>query len=203
MKHAGFQHDALIYQGREEYLEGTVPFLLAGLEAGEPALVAVGPEQTELIEAELGEGARAVRFAEMRELGRNPAGIVSLWRQFVDDNGGRRVRGIGEPVWSARSPAALEECRRHESLLNVAFAPEPAWSLLCPYDAGSLADDVLEEVADSHRHLHRGGEVVESDRFDPDRDCFAGDLPAPQGEVRDLAFALGGLREVREWRIAQ
>lgn len=83
----------------------------------------------------------------MEEVGRNPASIIPLWRDFVDEGGGRTVRGIGEPVWAARGAAALDECRRHESLLNVAFAPAPAWSLLCPYDAGSLPDEALEKEA--------------------------------------------------------
>ena len=50
MKHPGFQHEALIYEGPDEYLAGTAPFLRAALEAGEPALVAVGRFQRETLE---------------------------------------------------------------------------------------------------------------------------------------------------------
>ncbi|HEV2789859.1 MAG TPA: sensor histidine kinase [Solirubrobacterales bacterium] len=197
MEHSGFQHDALIYEDVDSYLEGTVPFLRDALEVGEPALVAVDPHQAELIEGELGEDAKRVRFADMEELGRNPAWIIPFWRDFVDENGGRSVRGIGEPLCSARTPAAVEECRRHESLLNVAFAPSPSWTLLCPYDGRSLDDEVLEEAARSHRHLIRDGRVEESYAFDPAPDCFEGRLPAPAVAPEVLSFDLRELAEVR------
>ncbi|HEX5984316.1 MAG TPA: anti-sigma factor RsbA family regulatory protein [Solirubrobacterales bacterium] len=197
MEHTGFQHEALIYEGPDEYLAGTVPFLRAAIEAGEPALVAVRPAQTELVQNELGEDASRVRFVDMEEVGRNPAQIIPFWRDFVDESGGRPVRGIGEPVWAARSPAALDECQRHESLLNLAFASEPSWSLLCPYDAGSLDGEVLEKVALSHPCLRREGRREESARFDPDPDCFAGELPPPAARPEVVSFGLGELSEVR------
>jgi anti-sigma regulatory factor (Ser/Thr protein kinase) len=197
MEHAGFQHEALIYEGADEYLTGTVPFLRTALEAGEPALVAVGGLQTELLERELGEDAKQVRFLKMEEVGRNPALIIPLWREFVDESGGRSVRGIGEPVWAARSPAALDECQRHESLLNVAFAPEPSWHLLCPYDAESLEDEVLEKVAHSHASVCRHGQWERSASFDSSPDCFSGELPPPARTPEVVSFGLQGLSEVR------
>src|SRR5690242_527803 len=121
MEHTGFQHQALIYQGAEEYLAGTIPYLRAGLEAGQPTLVAVGPDQTELLRAELGADAGLIRFVDMREIGRNPASIIPLWAAFIDESDGIPVRGIGESVWATRSAVALGECQRHESLLNCAF----------------------------------------------------------------------------------
>jgi anti-sigma regulatory factor (Ser/Thr protein kinase) len=201
MKHDGFQHEALIYEGPDEYLAGTVPFLRAALEAGEPALVAVGRSQREMLEAEL-DGADGVLFADMEKLGRNPAWIIPFWREFVDEAGGRSVRGIGEPVWATRSPAALDECQRHEALLNLAFAPEPSWSLLCPYDAGFLGEEALEIVACCHPHVQREGQVEKSDSFDSSPDTFAGKLPPPATTPETLAFGVSELGEVRN-RVAR
>lgn len=198
MKHTGFQHEALIYEGADEYVAGTVPFVRAALEAEEPILVAVGEAQTDWIAAELGPEARGVRFLNMHEVGRNPALIIPLWREFVDEGGGRSVRGIGEPVWAGRSPAALEECQRHEALLNLAFAPAPAWNLLCPYDAGSLGDEVLEKVDQSHRCVLHDGRAEQSDSFDPEPDCFSGGLPPPAPTSEILDFGLGELSDVRQ-----
>ncbi len=197
MEHAGFQHEALIYADPDEYLAGTLPFLRAGIEAGEQTLVAVGPDQAAQLEGELGADAAFVRFVDMREVGRNPAAIIPVWRQFLDEGGGMPVRGIGEPVWAARSAAALEECQRHESLLNVAFDRGPAWDLLCPYDAASLGDDVLAKVAHSHPRVRRDGELVQSCSFVPDENCFAGELPPPVGRPDVLDFGLTELGEVR------
>ena len=197
MRHAGFQHQALIYEGPEDYLEGTVPFLRGALEAGEPAMVAVGRRRRQAIEEELGEEADRIFFADMEKLGRNPAWIIPFWREFVDEAGGHSVRGIGEPVWAARTPAALEECRRHESLLNVAFAPRDSWSLLCPYDAGSLGDEILDKVACSHPHIHRDGRREQSFGFEAQLDAFAGELPPPASRPEQLVFGLTELGEVR------
>ncbi|HET7418009.1 MAG TPA: sensor histidine kinase [Solirubrobacterales bacterium] len=197
MKHAGFQHKALIYEGADDYLAGTIPFLREGLEAEEPTLVAVGPAQTEQLEGELGGDSELIRFLPMEEVGRNPASIIPLWRDFVDENGSRSLRGIGEPVWAARSAQALEECHRHEGLLNVAFAGGGNFSLLCPYDAGSLPDEVVERVGASHMHLHREGRVEPSYGFDPHADPFTGELPPPAEDPEVLCFGLRELAEVR------
>jgi len=197
MKHHGFQHQALIYDGSEDYLAGTLPFLWAGIEAGQSQLVAVGPEQTALLERELGRDAERVRFLDMREVGRNPALIIPLWREFVDAGGGRPLRGIGEPVWAARSEAALDECQRHEALLNVAFDGSPAWSLLCPYDAATLGDEILELVAHSHPVVYRDGNAEESWSYVAEADSFAGRLPPPAAPVESLDFGLEELSEVR------
>jgi anti-sigma regulatory factor (Ser/Thr protein kinase) len=198
MEHAGFQHRALVYTGPDEYLAGAAPFLEAALRAGEPVLVAVGREQTKWLEAELGQACEAVRFLPMEEVGRNPASIIPLWRDFVDDHAGQPVRGIGEPIWADRSPAALEECHRHEALLNVAFAEDRDFTLLCPYDAASLPSHVLERMAVAHRHVGR----EESPGFDPGLDCFAGTLPPPAAQPETFAFGLPELGEVRS-RVAR
>lgn len=197
MERAGFQHEAFLYEGDDDYLAGTIPFLRAALEAGEPALVAVRRGRAELLEGELGAEAEQIRFADMEAIGHNPASIIPFWREFVDENGGLPGRGISESVWAGRGPAALEESQRHESLLNVAFAPEERWSLLCPYDAAALDDEVLAKAALSHRHVRRAGGVAESAAFDPALDCFAGRLPAPVAAPEVLAFGLDELSEVR------
>jgi len=198
MEYAGFRHEALIYEDADEYLAGTLPYLRAGLEAGEPVLVAVGPAQADLLARELGEDASRVRFAPIEEIGRNPAAIIPLWREFVDGNGGRAVRGIGESLWPDRRPAAIEECHRHEALLNVAFAPAQRWSLLCPYDAGSLPAEALERVGASHPLVRRDGKPERSAAFDPAPDCFGGELPPPRSRPEVLAFGLRELKQVRE-----
>ena len=197
MEHAGFQHQALIYEGADEYLHGTVPFLHAALEAGQPALVAARKEQAELIKGELGREADTLRFVAIEEVGRNPAAVIPLWRDFVDQNPGRSVCGVSELVWAERSPAEMEECHRHEALLNLAFAESRPWSLLCPYDACSLDDDELERAATTHKLISREGRTEESAAFDHDFDSLAGELPPPRVRPDTLGFGLTELSEVR------
>ncbi|HEY6550997.1 MAG TPA: anti-sigma factor RsbA family regulatory protein [Solirubrobacterales bacterium] len=193
---SGFRHDALIYADADAFLAGTVPFLRGALEAGEPALVAVSRANTALLEGALGADAATVRFVEMEQLGRNPARIIPFWREFVDENAGRLVRGIGEPVWPGREPAEIDECERHESLLNVAFSPPPVWSLLCPYDGRAFGDEVLEKVTHSHCSVAREGASNQSSEY-VSRDCFAGELTGQPAAVETFEFDRGGLADVR------
>jgi len=180
-----------------------VPFLREAQEAGEPALVSVGRGGTLAVQAELGDETEGIQFAPMEKLGRNPARIIPFWRDFVDRHGGRDrpVRGIGEPAWPGRSAAELDECRRHERLLNLAFAGPPSWSLLCPYDTRSLGDDVLEAAEHCHPFLARGGlsernaacTEAESRSASP----FAGVLPPRPPGVERFEFERHTLHEVR------
>lgn len=197
MEQAGFRHEALIYRNADEFLAGTVPFLRGALEAGEPVLVAVSRTNSALLEGELGPDAAGIRFAEMEALGRNPARIIPFWRDFLGEHGGGSVRGIGEPVWPGRGAAEIDECRRHESLLNVAFSQPPAWSLLCPYDASALGEDVLEAVSCSHRSVRRGGVSSSSADYENHPDCFAGELDSGPSGLLAFEFGRGELAAVR------
>ncbi len=156
---AGFSHQILFYGDPDEFIAGVLPYLREGIGAGEPALVAVGPANSVAIRGELGADAAKVAFADMHALGRNPARLAPFWRELVDAQAGigRPLRGIGEPVWPERTEHELDECRRHERLLNVAFDGGPKWSLLCPYDSSRLPDQVLEEAASCHPFLAGGG----------------------------------------------
>jgi anti-sigma regulatory factor (Ser/Thr protein kinase) len=197
-----FRHEALFYECADEYLAGTVPFISDGIAAGEPVLVACSVSRAELLRRELNGEGDAVAFVDMDRLGHNPAHIIPAWRDFVAEHGGegRPVRGIGEPVWPERSPAELVECQRHEWLLNVAFADAPAWWLLCPYDATTLDDDVLEAAQLTHPHLAERGTSRESDTYcDPrlQADPFDSPLPAPPRALEQIAFGVEDLSAVR------
>jgi anti-sigma regulatory factor (Ser/Thr protein kinase) len=199
---APFRHEALLYAGEDGFLEGTVPFLRAGLEAQEPMLVAVSARKIGLLRSELGGGADAIGFLDMAEVGANPARIIPAWQEFV----GARIapdaplRGIGEPIWPGRSATELVECQRHESLLNLAFAGAGAFRLLCPYDTEALPPAVVEEAHRSHPHLVEDGVERPSAAW---RDLaavaapFDVPLPAPPAGTPEMAFEAATLPAVR------
>jgi len=120
-----------------------------------------------------------------------------LWRDFVEASGGRPARGIGESVWAGRGPAALDECHRHEALLNLAFASAQPWSLLCPYDAQALPDEELEIAARTHRLISCEGRTEESAAFEDGSDSLSGELPPPAVRPDTLSFGLSELSDVR------
>ena len=133
------RHEALLYAGDDQFAAGVLPFIEDALAARDPIVVAVDEAKIELLRRELGVEARHVHFADMREVGLNPARLIPAWREFVDGPvaSGRRVWGVGEPIWAGRREAEVVECQQHESLLNLAFA-DTALSFLCSYDTDAL-----------------------------------------------------------------
>jgi anti-sigma regulatory factor (Ser/Thr protein kinase) len=206
---SGFHHEALFYNDHDQLLAGAVPFLRAGLEAGDVMLVAMPHPTLELVRGELNCAGDCIRFVDMEQLGRNPGRIISAWKEFLAPAREERrgVRGIGEPIWPSRSAPELEECSRHESLLNVAFAGSQPWALLCPYDAGALDPDILFEAEQNHPHVSGTREPRTSADERPlcePADPFRGALPAPSDVQHERRFVSADLAEIRAtvWREA-
>jgi anti-sigma regulatory factor (Ser/Thr protein kinase) len=201
--HTGYRHEALLYAGPEQFLAGTAPFIRAALAADEPVLVVLDATKIGALRGELDRDAERVLFADMAEVGANPARIIPAWQDFIDRHAapGSRLWGIGEPIWAGRSPAELAECQRHEELLNVAFA-EPAFSLLCPYDTDSLDRAVIDEAWRSHAFVREAGARSASPSF-PGAAALAAPfddpLPDPPPAAPVLALRPRDLREVRHW----
>ncbi|HEX2391318.1 MAG TPA: sensor histidine kinase [Solirubrobacterales bacterium] len=199
----GVRHEALFYSNTDELLAGALPFVEAGLEAGEAIRVAVPRASRLPLEDALGPLAgERLSFAKMEELGRNPARIIPAWRHFLEaaEREGVGARGIGEPIWAGRSQAELEECERHEALLNLAFAGAPRWTLMCPYNT-ELGDAVLDRAARNHPFLREGAEVACSGPYGPalsTRQVFAGGLEPPAETPAELPFDAAGLSRVRQ-----
>jgi anti-sigma regulatory factor (Ser/Thr protein kinase) len=196
---SGFHHEAVFYAGDEEYLAGLLPDLRAAIDVGGAILVAVGDDKVELLRGALGADADRVRFTDMERLGRNPACIIPAWREFMATAGSGPRLGIGEPAWPGRTEAELVECRRHESLLNLAFDDGGPWRLLCPYDVRALPADVLADARHNHRHVSRDGVSVPCDDYLETTTVLAwdGPLPSPAVEPAEMLFTREDLTLVR------
>jgi anti-sigma regulatory factor (Ser/Thr protein kinase) len=195
-----FRHEAAFYRGLDDYTRTVGPYVSAGLSAGEPVLVADLPDRIEALRSALGPRAAEVGFVDMAELGGNPARIIPAWRRFVDEHPGRPLRGVGEPVWAGRRAAELDECRLHESLLNVAFDDVPTeFHLLCPYDADALPGAVLADAEHTHPVIRAAGPSPSYGGQAHALTQFQGVLPAPPGDAELVRFGaedLPGLRSV-------
>jgi anti-sigma regulatory factor (Ser/Thr protein kinase) len=197
-----FRHYAMLYAGDEEFLEGAVPFIREGLQAEEPVLVMVPGRRVDLLRSELGSDSDAAAFADMTEVGANPGRIIPAWREFAAGHAGsgRRLRGIGEPIWAERTAVELVECQHHETLLNVAFADGPSMLLLCPYDTNALDDAVLDEARRSHPLITERAAERESEHYRGLRKSaapFHAPLPDAPGDAAAFQFdhtSLDGLR---------
>jgi anti-sigma regulatory factor (Ser/Thr protein kinase) len=198
-----FHHEALMYEGRDDFARRMVPFIREGVRAGEPVMVAVTADKIDLLRGELGPDAGDVRFADMAQIGRNPACIIPAWHAFVAESRrpGRPMRGIGEPIWSGRTSRELVECQLHESLINLAFEDAGGFRLLCPYDTTSLDASVIHEAHCSHPLVGDGDASADSSHYRGAPQPLSpseAPLPRPPLDARTVAFGMRTLRDVRE-----
>ena len=201
---APYRHEALLYAGLDGFVDAVAPFLRDGVVAGDAILAVVSSEKIARLRAALGDDADAIRFADMADVGANPAHIIPAWRAFIDEHAGtgRALRGIGEPIDASRDAVTLTECHRHEALLNVAFADTPGFWLVCPYDTDGLPEDVIHEAARTHPVLVDGRERRASHGY-AGHDAIAAPydepLPPPATAFHALAFDVTTLDEVRRF----
>jgi anti-sigma regulatory factor (Ser/Thr protein kinase) len=196
----GYRHEAFLYSGLPEFLSGTLSFIRRAVSAGDPVLAVVSAAKIDLLRQQLGAEAGHVAFADMADVGDNPARIIAQWQAFVQGNAGAaQLCGIGEPIHPERSPSELAECQLHEALLNVAFAAAtPLW-LLCPYDLEALAADVIDEAQRTHPFVAHGDQRQASSAFEPIdlADPFDRPLPPPPAGAAPVSFGSGDLRRLR------
>ncbi len=195
---ASLRHEALLYGGKADFLAATVPFIREGLRADEPVLAVLEREKIGWLEDALGDDAYDVFFEDMAAIGANPARLIANGRRFASAHPrSPALRGVGEPTGGRRSPEALDECRRHEALLNIAFSGGRDMWLLCPYDTEALPESVLEDARATHPLIAEGGAEHPSHRYEHAAGVLAGELPAPPADAAELAFSSGSGREVR------
>lgn len=199
----GYRHEALLYEGGDEFLGGALEFIMDAVAAEEPVLVVVDAGKIDALRGELQGHEDSVQFADMADVGANPARIIPAWQDFLDEQAAphRRVRGIGEPIWPGRSRAELAECQRHEALLNLAFA-DPSFWLLCPYDTATLDTAVIDWARATHPVVRERGATRPSPNY-PGTDAFATvdttPLSSPPDSAAVLIFRSGAMGEVRRF----
>ncbi len=195
---ACFRHEIVLYAGIDDFVAKTEPFLREGIERGEPCVVALSVEKIARLQAELGHAANAVRFVDMAEVGRNPARLIPLWLDLVEEHAGGTLRGLGEPIWAERSAAELEECHLHEALLNVALHDAPIF-LMCPYDIETLNPSVVDDALHNHPVVAGDGDAHENATYAVPTHPLEGALPDPEA-VTDTRVVhieeLGALRRL-------
>jgi anti-sigma regulatory factor (Ser/Thr protein kinase) len=168
--HDGLSHLAFFYRNERDYLTQLGAFADAGLASGEPVFIAVPGPRGGLLREHLTESGN-LSFADMVQLGRNPARIIPEVRAFIDGHPWQRVRYIGEPIWPGRSAAEICEATRHEALINVAFS-EASATIVCPYDVMGLAPSVIGAAGRTHPGTFADGQAAADARY-----AGAGNLP--------------------------
>jgi len=133
--------------------------------------------QMRLLRDALGDDGSHVEFRDSAEWYSSPRQALEGYRSFVRERvegGAAWVRVVGEPVWLGRSRAEVAAWMRYESILNLSLAMSPA-TIMCPYDARSLPDRVVESARRNHPEMVRDGTAASSPAYhDPEDSLLRG-----------------------------
>ncbi|MFZ0977727.1 MAG: sensor histidine kinase [Solirubrobacteraceae bacterium] len=193
-------HQALFYRDSDEYVGGILDFIDPGLERGEPVAIAVPAPRLKLLRAELEDHAAPVELLDMCELGRNPGRIIPAVLEMLDRHRGKPLWYVGEPIWPGRSGEEIREATRHEALINLAW-PDADISVLCPYDAARLDDQVLLDAEHTHPGVVRNGRLEGSTAYGHGAvpDACEQSLSDPPPSALERSFEANDLPELRTW----
>jgi hypothetical protein len=150
----GYLHEAVLHESDEELLGVVVPFLLDGVAAAEPCLVAVRASTFRLVRAAVGD-TTGLTFLDDRY--DRPASVIrsnrNLFTAHLRD-GASQIRvasevphpGVGAP-WGGWA--------RCEAAINHAYAEFALWGL-CAYDTRITPGPVRDDDARTHPYLATG-----------------------------------------------
>jgi anti-sigma regulatory factor (Ser/Thr protein kinase) len=189
----------MLYSTAAEYLDGVMSFVTAGIDAGDAVLVAVPTANLATLREALSGAGDAVTFIDNTELARNPARIIPAVLRFVEEQSGRHVRIVGEPIWAGRSPAEVTEATRHEAMVNAAFAGTDV-EAICPYDVSGLDPAVIADAWRTHPRVIEPCGGVDSPHYDDPTGLYANEtapLDDPPAGARTVPVNRDDLREVR------
>jgi anti-sigma regulatory factor (Ser/Thr protein kinase) len=184
-------HAAAVVASDDDILAAALPFLEAGLAAGDTTVLACPPETAEVIRGGLGLRAAAVEnHPRICLLDTRAPDALTLTRRVIDHARSSRsgwVRLVGQVQFGTR-PRDWREGERYEAAANILLADQPL-AAVCLYDARSLPEEILDGARATHPEMLVGGERRPSPEFtDPAE--FLRRLPVPREPVEDAAPVL-------------
>jgi len=151
-EHLGEKHRALVYDEPSRFVDGVGRFVRDGLDADEPVLVVVAEAKFALLRDELGRDADAVDVLDEHELYARHGPMLRTLMDYLQRHAASRqgaVRVVAEQRLARRTPADVRAYMRYEAASNVAYRRH-AVSVLCPYDAAELPDEIVEDAFRTH-----------------------------------------------------
>jgi anti-sigma regulatory factor (Ser/Thr protein kinase) len=193
------RHNALVYESKDEYLARAVPFLKAGIEAGEGAIVAHTKPGLAMMREALGPEAARVTFVDVSGAYTRPARTLAAYHKVYVEQLRKTptLRAVAD-VQFGPDPNEWDLWTGYEAVFNRSFGHLPAW-VLCSYDANGTPDPIIEGVWQTHPEVVADDSWNSSDDYeDPDHLLpRITPAPAPLRGLRPIQFGRGaeGLRE--------
>jgi anti-sigma regulatory factor (Ser/Thr protein kinase) len=151
--HSGYFHQTAFYGTDDEFLAVVLPFVMEGLDAGEPVVAAFAPANQALVREALPRMA-SVTFLDGGVHYARPANAIREYSRMIAElvaDGAPQVRVTGD-VPHPGMGVPWDWWARYEAAVNVAFADFPMWGL-CPYDIRTTPYEVLGHVRRVHPHI--------------------------------------------------
>jgi anti-sigma regulatory factor (Ser/Thr protein kinase) len=179
-------HAASVVGSDAELLATALPFVEAGVRAGDLVVLACPDESTALICESLGEQARLVESEpRMSLLGSRAPDALSTCGRYLEraaGHGSGRLRVLAD-IDFGDDPAGWREGQRFESVFNRLMGTAPV-SAICLYDSRRLAPEVVASAAATHPILVQGTQRSANSKFQ-DPVNYVPALPLPREPVED------------------
>jgi anti-sigma regulatory factor (Ser/Thr protein kinase) len=192
------RHNALVYESMDEYVARAVPFLKAGIEAGDGAIVAHTKAGLAVMREALGPEAAGVTFVDVSAAYTRPARTLAAYHEVYVAQLRKTptLRAVAD-VQFGPDPDEWDLWTAYEAVFNRSFGHLSAW-VLCSYDANGTPDPIIEGVWQTHPEVVADDSWKSSDRYeDPDRLLRRlTPAPAPLTGLRPIPFG----RSVEEFR---
>jgi anti-sigma regulatory factor (Ser/Thr protein kinase) len=149
-----YQHDLAVYDSPDQLAAIALPFLRAGLSAGEAAVVAIEDSSAGVLLDALGDEDGVVVVERNGVYGARTPSAITAFRKLAQERaraGYTRVRVVGDTDFGP-TPREWLEWKRYEAVINRALHAQPLWGM-CVYDARRLPDEVLEAGLRTHPNL--------------------------------------------------
>jgi hypothetical protein len=170
-------HICGFFRGPAERDEILLPYLMAGLEAGDKCTCVVDGQDPATVVANL----RATAAVQSKQLDVQRSAdtylldghfstsrMISFWSVVVAEamssGGYQRARSVGEMTWSLRDMPGVDELAAYESELND-FMPRYPQVILCLYDINQFGGGIIVDMLKTHPRVLLGGMVIENPFF--------------------------------------
>jgi anti-sigma regulatory factor (Ser/Thr protein kinase) len=179
-------HGAAVVGSEAELLATALPFLEAGLEAGDLVALACPADTVALLCRELGPQSSVVvsdpRLSLLGSRAPDALTMCSRYRERAASQGSGRLRVVSEVDFGSE-PAAWREGQRFESVYNRLMVGASV-SAICLYDRRRLPAPVVASAQATHPQLVEGTAWTASAGFQ-DPGSYVPSLPLPREPVED------------------
>ena len=161
------RHRALVYRDADRFVDAVGAFVRDGVARGECVLAALSTQKLDWLREDLGADAATVDFTDERALYERHGPMLNAVLDYLERHGqpGRgQARIVAEQTLALRDPAHVRAYMRYEAASNVAYARFDA-AVLCPYDAASLPDAIVQDALRTHPEVLDDGTPRPSERY--------------------------------------